>query len=60
MKVTIKNVNGRTYVDVVDLIRAIDKAVDKTINKKDLLAELWMLDEQGQNWIRPDQKCRQE
>lgn len=42
MKVTIYTIDGRTYVDVVDLIRAVEKLGDN-IATKDLLNRLWSL-----------------
>lgn len=48
MKVTLQVINGRTYVDVVDLIRAIEQKSGNQIVTKDLVNRLWDLDEQGQ------------
>lgn len=47
MKVTVHIINGRTCVDVVDLIRALQQKGNQIVTKN-LIDSLWDLDEQGQ------------
>lgn len=54
--VIVETINGRTYVDVLDLIRAIERQPGPSISKSFLIERLHSLDEQRRANRYPEEK----